>query len=283
MTSIRVDGEDLDVTHYAAMHGKRIFWTLQALKGLGVKSVVEVGSHPWVMTAAIMDEPEIDLLATISAEETVLWPDDIEPTDVTHELVTQRRNRANIKTYSFNIERRRIKIQETPDAVLACEVIEHLVRSPHTMLLNINDWLSVDGVLVITTPNGTQMMNPFGRQPRMPAYRAHCYERHSFVYGLPQLIDLVELCGFTVVDSGYSSPYPCTGMQKARKMLASFPIRYLSEKFDRMLYVVARKIRDVRCLPRTPAMYGPSTSWEYISDAKHLSPAAKKAICADGD
>jgi hypothetical protein len=282
MTSIRVDGEDLDVTHYAAMHEKRISWTLRTLKGLGVKSVVEVGSHPWVMTAAITDEPEIDLLATISAEEAVLWPDDIDPADVTHELVTQRRNSAKIKTYSLNIERRRAKIEEMPDGVLACEVIEHLVRSPHTMLLNINDWLSVDGVLVITTPNGSQMMNPFGRQARMPAYRAHCYERHSFVYGLPQLIDLVELCGFLIVDSGYSSPYPCSGMQSVRKVLASLPVRYLSEKFDRMLYVVARKVRNVKSLSRTPAIYVPSGSWEFISDTERLSLTAKEPVRADG-
>jgi len=138
MSSIRVDGEDLDVIHYAAMHEERISWTLQTLKGLRVESVVEVGSHPWVMTAALTDEPEIDLLATISVEETVLWPDDIDPADVTHEIVTQRGNRANVKTYSFNIERRRTKIEETPDAVLACEVIEHLVRSPHNPTRSVN-------------------------------------------------------------------------------------------------------------------------------------------------
>ncbi len=90
MTSIRIDGVDLDVTHYAAMHEQRISWTLQALKGLRVKSVVEVGSHPWVMTGALTDEPEIDLLATISVEETILWPDDIDPTVVVHEIATQR-------------------------------------------------------------------------------------------------------------------------------------------------------------------------------------------------
>ena len=283
MTSIRVDGKDLDVTHYAAMHEKRISWTLQALKWLQVKSVVEVGSHPWVMTAALTDEPEIDLLATISAEEATLWPDDIDPVNVKHEIVTQRGNSASVKTYSFNIERRRTKIEEMPDAVLACEVIEHLVRSPHTMLLNINDWLSVGGVLVITTPNGCQMMNPFGRSPRMPAYRARCYERHSFVYCLPQLMDLVGLCGFSVVDSGYSSPYPCTGMQQTRKILASFPVRYLSEKFDRMVYVVARKVRDVKCLSRTPAMYVPSPSWEFISTSEHQAPNTTGLNRVDGD
>ncbi len=139
------------------------------------------------------------------------------------------------------------------------------------MLLNINDWLSIGGVLVITTPNGCQMMNPFGRRARMPPYRAHCYERHSYVYCLSQLLELVELCGFSVIESGYSSPYPCAGAQKIRKMLASLPIRYLSEKFDRMIYVVAQKLHDVNCLARTPGMYVSSTSWEFISNAERQS------------
>ena len=251
------------------MHDKRISWTVDMLKGLGIESVVEVGSHPWVMTAAFTDEPEIELLATVSVEESILWPDDIEPTHETHEIVTQEGKSARVKTYSFNLERRRVNIEERPDAVLACEVIEHLVRSPHTMLLNINDWLSIGGVLLITTPNGCQMMNPFGRSPRMPAYRAHSYERHNFVYSLTQLTDLIELCGFSIVDSGYSSPYPCTGAQRIRKFLASLPVRYLSDRFDRMLYIVARKARDVRCLTRTPDVYAPSSAWEFISDDGH--------------
>lgn len=273
MTTVQVDGERLDVTRYAELHGERISWTLEAVKKSGATGIVEVGSHPWVMTAALADDPALDLLATVSAEEILLWPDDIHPVSATHEIVSPKGNRSHFKTYSFNIERRRVKIDERPDAVLACEIIEHLIRAPHVMLLNLNDWLSVDGTLIVTTPNGTQMMNPFRRSPRMPAYRAHCYERHSFVYSLPQLTELIELCGFSIVDAGHSTPYPCSGSQRIRKAIASIPIQYLSEKFHRMLYVVARKTHDVSNLSRAPGVYAPSDSWEFVSDPEYRDSA----------
>lgn len=264
MNRIQLDGKEFDVSRYAVMHSKRISWTLDTVKRLGARTLVEVGSHPWVMTAAISDDPDLKLLATISAEESVLWPDDIEPHRKTHVLSTSRGIRASIRSFSFNVERRRFDIGERPDAVLACEIIEHLVRAPHVMLLNINDWLDVGGYLIVTTPNGCQLMNPFATSPRMPAYRAHCYERHTYLYSLERLVDLVDACGFSVVESGLSSPYPSFGTQRFRKMIASLPIGYLSEKFDRMIYVVARKSASVENLSRTPRALEPSSSWEFV-------------------
>ena len=266
---LQVDGQVSDVSRYADTHHNRISWTLDKIREHGMKEIVEVGSHPWVMSAEIIDDPELNLLASISAEEFLLWPDDIAPRCETHEILTSRQRRANVKTYVFNVERRRTLIDETPDLVLACEIIEHLVRSPHIMLLNINDWLSVGGLMIVTTPNGCQMTNPLTRTARMPAYRAHCYERHSYVYSLSNLTELVEACGFSVIESGHSSPYPCTGFQRVRKALASVPCRYLFDKFHRMLYVVARKTRGIDKLSKCPSIYVPSSSWEHVDASAH--------------
>jgi len=264
MDRVRVDGEEVGLVRYAEMHRERIAWTLSALRRFDAQRVVEVGSHPWMMTAAIMDDPGLELLATISAEESLQWPDNVQPTREVHDVVTPLGNRSQVKTYCFNIERRRMDISEQPDAVLACEIIEHLIRSPHIMLLNINAWLAPGGLLLITTPNGCQMANPFKRSTRSPAYRAHCYERHNFVYALSELEELVGLCGFDILESGYSSPYPSTGMQSVRKLFASLPSSYLRDKFSRMLFVIARKTGDVKNLDRTPSIYSPSASWEFV-------------------
>jgi hypothetical protein len=264
MSNVQVDGEEVDLDRYVELHRERISWTLNALRRFDGRRVVEVGSHPWVMTAAIMDDPELELLATISAEESLQWPDNVHPTKEIHDVITPVGNRSQVKTYCFNIERRRMDIAEKPDAVLACEVIEHLIRSPHIMLLNINDWLATGGLLVITTPNGCQMRNPLERSTRSPAYRAHCYERHNFIYSVSELEELVELCGFEILESGFSSPYPSTGTQLIRKLLASLPSSYLREKFARMIFIVARKAEDVKSLTRTPSIYSPSASWDFI-------------------
>ena len=260
-----VDGVALDVGAYRRMHARRIDDTIALLRRHGARRVVELGAHPWVMTAALIEAPGLQLLATVSAEEATLWPDDIEFSKQNHELVTPGGCRASIPNYSLNVERRLAAIDESPDAVLACEIVEHLVRAPHVMFLNVNRWLGPGGLVVVTTPNGTQLMNPFRRRPRMPGLRAHCYERHSYVYRLADLVDLIELCGFEIVESGFWSPYPVSGVRRLIPALARLPGRYFPEKFARTLFVVARKARAVGELPRAPRMYAPSPAWEHIA------------------
>lgn len=269
--SVCVNGLTTDVTGYLEMHGERISRTLAKFATDEVRRVVEVGSHPWVMTSALIEHPRLELLATVSAEEATLWPDDIGFSANTYEIQTVRGETTQLKNYSFNIERRRVQIDESPDIVFACEIIEHLVRAPHTMLLNINDWLTVGGELFITTPNGSQFMNPFRREARMPAYRAHCYERHSYVYRLQDLIELIELCGFTIVESGFWSPYKSVGLNKLRPLLSRLPSFYFSEKFERSLYVLARKRCSIVSLSRVPSVCAQSGAWEDIADEECLA------------
>jgi hypothetical protein len=268
MTSERrhvvVDGVAIDVTDYARMHEGRIAKTLDKVASSGVRRVVEVGSHPWVMTSALIEHPKFELLATVSAEEETLWPDDIEFSAKSCDIRTLGGAFAKVVNYSFNIERRRASLGESPDVVFACEIIEHLIRSPHTMLLNINDWLPVSGHLIVTTPNGSQFMNPFRRTARMPAYRAHCYERHNYVYQLSGLVELIELCGFSIVEAGFWSPYRSTGLNSIRPILSRIPGSYFSEKFERSLFVLARKQSSVVSLPRIPSVYAQSGAWEYV-------------------
>lgn len=263
--AIKVDGVELDVTHYRRMHGRRITETLDLLRKFSGRRIVELGAHPWVMTSALVDDPDFDVLATVSAEEATLWPDDFGVVRNDHELVTLGGRRQTVRQYLFNVERRLVTLDEEPDAVLACEIVEHLVRAPHILFLNINRWLSIGGMLVVTTPNGSQFMNPFRLKPRMPAFRAHCYERHSYVYRLADLVELVELCGFEVVESGFWNPYPSQGTRSVARGLAKLPGRYFSEKFERSLVVVARKSRALEVLPRTPRVYELSSDWEHIT------------------
>jgi len=262
--TVCVDGVVIDVTDYARMHDERIEKTLDKATSSGVRGVVEVGSHPWVMTSALIEHPQLDLLATVSAQEVTQWPDDIGFSAKSLEILTPGGQTAQVLNYSFNIERRRARIEEKPDVVFACEIIEHLIRAPHTMLLNINDWLAVGGELIVTTPNGSQFMNPFRRSAKMPAYRAHCYERHSYVYRLGGLVDLIELCGFSILEADFWSPYGSTGLNSIRPIMARIPGSYFAEKFARSLYVRARKQRPVESLPRIPNVYAPSGAWEDI-------------------
>lgn len=262
---VHVESRVIDVSEYLRMHRERIDGTISKIVANGAHGVVEVGSHPWVMTSALVEHPQLELLATVSAEEATLWPDDFAPSENTLTIQTVNGISARIKNYSFNVERRRLSIREQPDTVLACEIIEHLVRAPHTMLLNINDWLPEGGLLFVSTPNGCQFMNPFRRVERMPAYRAHCYERHSYAFRLAGLVELIELCGFSVKESGFWNPYGHSARTRLRELLAGIPGDYFAEKFGRSLYVLAHKLRPVNTLERTPSIYSRSNAWEYIA------------------
>jgi hypothetical protein len=151
-----------------------------------------------------------------------------------------------------------------PDTAIACEVIEHLQRAPHIMLLNINNWLPLHGQLLITTPNGAQFSNPFRRKSPTTAYRCQIYERHTFLYTLNQLTNLIELCGFRIVEAGYWDVVDRDGLRSVYGLLSRVPLDYFKDKFMKTIYVVAEKVEDVAELGRAPQVYDPRGDWEFI-------------------
>lgn len=261
-----VDGTPLDNRRYAQYHAERLDYTMRLLKAAGSRRVIEVGAHPWALTGRIIDDPELQVAATVSAEEVSLWPDDIGVTERPVRIVTDRGNAAEFVNYSANVERTRFTVRAEADTVLACEIIEHLVRAPHVMLLNVNAWLPVGGRLVLTTPNGAQFVNPLRRRPRMPAYRAHAYERHAYVYSLRGLADLVGKCGFAILRSGFCSPYARSGASRLYGLMGAVPLPWFEEKFSRSLYMVAEKRESLEALRATPQVYEPSPDWENIRE-----------------
>ena len=256
---------ETSVNGYSDYHRSRIIQTVEKLREIGARKLLEVGSHPWAMTSALVDDPAFEICATVSAEEVTNWPDDIGVTSSRYELHTPKGNSATFRNYSANIERTLFDIPERPDTVVAAEIIEHLTRSPHVMLLNINRWLPVGGKLLITTPNGSQFSNPLRRQTPSAAYRCNTYERHSYVFTLAGLIDLVSLCGFKVVESGYWDVIQRTGPSTLYGWLANIPLQYFREKFKKTLLVIAEKDRNVTELQRCPMVYDARGDWEFVA------------------
>jgi len=262
---IILNGQTAFIPDYLEYHQRRISWTLNKLKEIGAKRIVEIGGHPWAMTASLADDSQFEICATVSAEEITRWPDDIGVNKTDQEIVTAQGKTASFVNYSVNIERTLFDIDETPDTVLACEIVEHLIRSPHVMFLNINRWLSLGGKLLVTTPNGAQFSNPFRRKSVTPAYRCNVYERHSYLYTLEDLIELVTLCGFKVSDAGYWDGYNRNGLSKIYGVLSRVPLKYFKDKFKKMIYLVGEKEREVKKLSRSPRVYDPRGNWEFIA------------------
>jgi predicted SAM-dependent methyltransferase len=262
-----VNGERIETGYYGAYHDARIKRTLSTLKMIGGRRVMELGGHPWVMTANLVDSDAFDLCATVSAEEVTKWADDIGVTARTYHLRTRAEREATFTNYSANLERQLFDIKERPDTVLACEIVEHLVRAPHVMFLNINRWLRVGGQLLVSTPNGAQFSNPLRRRSPTPAFRCYIYERHEYLYTLDELVDLVSLCGFKVTVAGYWDVYRRTGPSSVYGWLGRVPLPYLRDKFQKTIFLTAQKQNDVTELPRTPRVYVPNPDWELIAPA----------------
>ena len=263
--SVVANGEEIDITQYWSMHERRFLHSIDALKRHARGKTLEIGGHPWAMTSLIAGTKEFDLVATVSAEEVTKWPDDIGVTSANYNLQSFEGKSVCFRNYSLNIERKLVDLDEKFDAIVACEVIEHLIRAPHIMLLNMNRWLNLNGVILLTTPNGLQFNNPFRLKNARPAYRCHAYERHNGTFTLSQLEDIVQRSGFSILESGYWSVYDRAGMSQLYGLLSKIPIEYFQAKFSRTIFVIARKNADCDTLNGCPSAYAYSPDWEHIS------------------
>ncbi|QYJ00062.1 methyltransferase domain-containing protein [Thalassovita mediterranea] len=269
---ITVNGKRLDLSRYNTFHAARYDRTIELVRSIGGGRTVELGGHPWTMTARLLAEPSVDLLATVSAEEVTAWPDEIPVTRHAYEMQVEAGDLHRWTNISANLERTLFRIAETDtaplkaDLVLACEIIEHLTRSPHVMMLNINSWLKLGGRVVLTTPNGSQFDNPLHTKPKMPAYRYSQYARHNYVFNMEMLKDIVEVCGFEVERFEYWSPYARKGLAKVYRYLSRLPGKYFSNVFAQSIVIVARKVENRKTASRLPKAYAPAGDWELIDN-----------------
>ena len=261
---IRVNGEHFDLSAYTAFHRRRFDETLNTVRQIGGGRTLELGGHPWAMTSRLLGEAQVKLAGTVSAEEVSLWPDAMPVTRREYEIEQAGSPARRFVNYSANIERTRFDIDGTVDLVLACEIIEHLTRSPHIMLLNANAWLRPGGRLLVTTPNGTHFENPFRLKPKMPAYRASTYSRHNYAFTMDGLLDLIQVCGFEIESARFVSPYPRQGLSRLYPAIGRLPLNFLRQKFNQSLHVVARKAATLEAAVRLPKVYAPSIDWEII-------------------
>jgi ubiquinone/menaquinone biosynthesis C-methylase UbiE len=103
------------------------------------------------------------------------------------------------------------------DAVILSEVIEHLNFNPLPVLQEINRILKKDGILYITTPNQVNLINRIkiilGRSIRnsisdsvtqLDQTKHTICGIHWREYALEELIQLLEIMGFTITTYTYS-------------------------------------------------------------------------------
>lgn len=109
----------------------------------------------------------------------------------------------SVPAYSLDLESDPLPIKDGAiDAVLCCEVVEHMDVDPMYMLAEVNRVLKDDGYLFLTTPNATSTNSIYkilrGHEPYF--YMQYQYDRspyrHNYEYSLWSLSKLLTAAGF---------------------------------------------------------------------------------------
>lgn len=186
--------------HYIRHAFRRFLLTIDLLPApsqAGAR-LLEIGAHPYYITLLAHGLHGYDLYLTN------FFGNDYPPRGCQtiesasfHERVECNFSNINIECTSLPYD------DETFDAVLLCEVIEHLTEDPTFALAEIHRVLRPGGSLLLTTPSVFRMRNVLDliqmRHNIYHPYSGHgVYGRHQREYGVDELRDLVAGCGFTI-------------------------------------------------------------------------------------
>lgn len=184
--------------------GDRVLWMLHEMERRVAwgpdTEVLEIGSSPYFVTAAILESFECRLMS-VGGEHGVLGHERGEPVvQGTYRLTLGDRS-WRIPTYNLNVELTPLPFPDRRFHAVVCnEVLEHLHYLPTWMLTEIYRVLRPGGCLFLTTPNGAsypkiiEMLS--GRSFFLPFNELGPYGRHSREYTFEELGDMLTGVGF---------------------------------------------------------------------------------------
>jgi predicted SAM-dependent methyltransferase len=110
---------------------------------------------------------------------------------------------ASVPLHRFNVERDRFPFDdESFDAVLCGELLEHLIETPDRMLFECNRVLAIGGRLVLSTPNAVSLTRIIsmirGASGEWPFSEQGPYARHNRLYTIGEVRDLLNGHGFSI-------------------------------------------------------------------------------------
>ena len=190
----------------------RLVVTLGLMPELGPEStVLELGASPYFMTALLLHYFPSKL--ELANEPYWLQVDGGHVYMLNRELKLEH----NFDYKAFNIETDSFPYEDgSVDAVLYCEMIEHLMHDPTHSLYEIHRVLKPGGHLILSTPNPFRWENSVkfitGRNIYPPFSGWGPYARHNREFSADELKLLLKACNFemeelvTVYDPAYHHP-----------------------------------------------------------------------------
>ncbi len=183
---------------YIGDHAERFRETLAWLADLAPGSrVLELGAVPYYMTILVQRHlgAQVDPLSFYEVEQAHQTVH-----EVTHGVSGER---FRFNYVPLNVERDLFPVTPgTYDAVLCCEILEHLLINPSHMVYEAHRALRPGGRLLVTTPNvarwGNLLALAGGRNINDRYHGNGIYGRHNREYTLDEVVRLLEACGFAI-------------------------------------------------------------------------------------
>jgi 2-polyprenyl-3-methyl-5-hydroxy-6-metoxy-1,4-benzoquinol methylase len=191
---LKTDGKDVD---YYKVHYKRFKKILTCIEFKPEHKILDIGSSPGYIAKALKD-----------------YGCDVHAIDFYLPPLFK-----DIPSHVMNVEKEKLPFKDnTFDVVLFCDIIEHLIFDPWFVMEEINRVLKPEGNLVLNVPNACafsiHISILLGRNIQgdyhvyyKPAYHKGdirgTYSRHTFVYTMKQISELLKETKFDVIKKGY--------------------------------------------------------------------------------
>jgi SAM-dependent methyltransferase len=158
---------------------------------------LELGANPYFITWLLREHTQMEVtLANYfggeagTGRQTISWDDG------------NGRRESVLEFDHFNSEEATFPYEDAAfDVVVYCEIIEHLLMNPVHTLKEIRRVLKPGGLLLVTTPNVARFGNIIaiaeGRSIYDPYSGFGPYGRHNREFSMPELLHLLEFCGFS--------------------------------------------------------------------------------------
>lgn len=193
------DAPPAEMENYCRSDFARFLYTYGLTDGLSGRCL-ELGSNPYFTTMLLKTFTHLELtLANYFGED---MPDKMAQTvNYTH-FKTRQAHSEVWECDHFNIENSTFPYDDkTFDLVLFCEIIEHLLMDPVSVLMEIKRILRPNGTLILTTPNVARLENVAriiqGENIYDPYSGYGPYGRHNREYNKHELAILLQHCGYT--------------------------------------------------------------------------------------
>ena len=204
-----------ELERYVRRSSGRLAASLAAVRRLGLAPgarVLELGADPWLFTQLLAGQGIVPVSA---GQRRGVWREDDADASPQRVAISWNERTIELEHHLFNAERDRWPFaDESFDAVVCMEVLEHLVYSPGHLLYEAARVLVSGGALLLTTPNAVSATRLArlvrGRNVHGPYSGYGAQGRHNREFTAAELGELLRAAGFearveTINIAGYEA------------------------------------------------------------------------------